>query len=95
MPRMQQLNEVLDDTPVYVATGGARSKKGRRDGTLEYSESHCKLMVKAGDKLESIEDFVKSQLGPRDRSALALASARPCSVLHSVLCIAFCSCCAA
>jgi len=77
-----QLNEVLDDTPVYVSVGGARSKKGRREGTLEYSDVHSELMVKSSDTLQSIQHFVEAQLGPKDR-LLSLACAFSFSSLIS------------
>jgi hypothetical protein len=61
------LHEALEDLPIYVAVGGARAKKGRREGTLEYSATQQRLMVRSGDKLDTLESFVEAQLGPKDR----------------------------
>jgi len=61
------LQEALEDLPVYVAMGGARAKKGRREGTLEYSVAQQRLMVRSGDTLQSLEGFVEAQLGRRER----------------------------
>jgi hypothetical protein len=59
--------EALEDTPVYVAVGGAKGKKGRREGVLEYDDGRQQVMVRSGDKLETLEAFVESQLGFKDR----------------------------
>lgn len=50
-----------------MAVGGARAKKGRREGTLEYSRSQEKLMVRSGSKLESLDAFVEAVVGQQDR----------------------------
>jgi hypothetical protein len=62
-----QLMEALEDTPIYVAVGGAKGKKGRRDGTLQQDDSRKQLMVRSADKLETLDAFVQSQLGPKER----------------------------
>ena len=59
--------EALEDTPVYVAVGGAKGKKGRREGTLQHDAGQGQVMVKSGDKLETLESFVESQLGAKER----------------------------
>jgi hypothetical protein len=51
----------------FLAVGGARSKKGRREGTLVYAEDEARLMVRSGDKLETVDSFVEAQLGPKER----------------------------
>lgn len=65
--KAEMLHEALEDLPVYVAVGGARAKKGRREGTLEYNVDQQRLMVRSGDTVQSLEGFVEAQLGPKER----------------------------
>lgn len=65
--KAEMLHEALEDLPVYVAVGGARAKKGRREGTLEYSAAQQRLMVKSGGYVQSLESFVEAQLGSKER----------------------------